>query len=195
MASIAVTFDGRQLARAIDELADKAPKAIARAINRSVTSTRAVLARDIAADLGLKVGAVKDKLLIREANPNALEARISVSGKPIPLIAFKARWNRKSGVRTNLGPPGQGTYPNAFIATVRTKGAVEDRAFHDGHDGVFQRVTRGKGSKRLPIKELHGPSLPKVFATLTPKALAHAEVELEKNLAHEIDFALKQSAQ
>jgi hypothetical protein len=187
---ISIKFDTRKVEVALDRMTEIPAKAGARAINRTMTSTRAVLARDIAADLGLKVSTVKDQLRLMNARPDSLTGRITVSGKPIPLIEFKAKWSRRSGVRTNLQPPAKGRYPDAFIATVGR-----------GHTGVFKRVPGGKrrGPKphrsQLPIYELHGPSLPAVFGKMTPKALAHAEAELQKNLAHETAFALKQAAQ
>lgn len=190
VAGFAVKFDASQVERAMAELGENAPRAVARAITRSATSTRAVMARDIAADLGLKVSTVKEQLKVHDARPDSLTARISVSGKPIPLIEFKAKWTKRSGVRTNLQAPAKGHYPDAFIAIVGR-----------GHRGVFKRVPGGKRRgpaphrSQLPIYELHGPSLPAVFGKLTDKALAHAETELQKNLAHELDYALKQSTQ
>ena len=58
------------------------------------------------------------------------------------------------------------------------------------HRGVFERRTR----KRLPIRELFGPSLPHVFAKFIPEALKRGEESLVKNLQSELRFALSQGA-
>lgn len=185
-AAFSVKFNTAQIDKAIQALGAQAPKAIARAINRSVVTTRAVLARDISGDTGLKVSAVKEQLKVTDAQPDRLIAQIRVSGKPIPLIDFKARQTR-TGVTARL--PGTKRYQGAFIARMKS-----------GHRGVFKRVPNGKrrGPKphrsQLPIYELHGPSLPKVFTKFTPSALKAGEESLQKNLAHELSFALKQSA-
>lgn len=178
-----IKLDDAALQRALDSLGRRGTQVIARSMNRAVVTARAVLARDISQDLGLRVGVIRDQLKIRNARPEELKATISVSGKPLPLINFKARQTRQ-GVSANL--PTLKRYEGAFIATVG-KGQ---------HRGVFKRVPganrRGPKPNRsqLPIYELHGPSLPKVFAKLTPNALKAGEEALMKNLAHEINYAL-----
>lgn len=183
MSTFAIRYPADQIDRAMDQLGVRAPRAIARALNRAVVSARTVMQRGIASDLRLKVGVVREQLKIQNARPEALTARLSVSGARIPLIDFNARQLKRSGVRAKLPPPGKGKYPHAFIATMRS-----------GHRGVFQRRTRGPGSTRLPIDELHGPSLPAVFAKMTPKAIAAGEASLMKNMEHELAFELSQRA-
>lgn len=185
MASFTLKFDTGNLERALQQLGNRAPSAVARALNRSAVSTRVVMARAIAQDTKLKVGTVREQVAIQEAKPAAaqLVARISVSGKRIPLIDFQARGpypsrGRGRGVTARL-PTGKGRYPNAFIAQMKS-----------GHKGVFQRARKS----RLPIYELFGPSLPKVFIKYVALGLARGEESLQKNLAHEVRYALKQVA-
>jgi hypothetical protein len=59
-----------------------------------------------------------------------------------------------------------------------------------GHRGVFQR----SGTKRLPIYELFGPSIARVFEKLIPVGEARRTEVLLKNLRHEVEFALSKSA-
>jgi hypothetical protein len=59
-----------------------------------------------------------------------------------------------------------------------------------GHRGVFAR----KGSKRLPIVELKGPSLPHVFVKHGAVGIERAQEQFVKELQHEVDFALHQIA-
>lgn len=186
MSTFAVRLDVRETERAIRQLRDRAPIAISRALNRAAGSARTVMVREVARDMGLKSGTVRDQVQIDEARPSQgdisrLRARLSVSGKRIPLIDFGARGPEPSrgkgrGVSAKL-PGGKGRYPNAFIATMRS-----------GHRGVFARST----TKRLPIYELRGPSLPHVFTKYMPLGLARGQEALVTNLAHELRFALQQ---
>jgi hypothetical protein len=180
-----LTFKDAEMQRAIDQLGAKAPRAIARALNRAAVSTRTVMASAVAKDTGLKVGTIREQLRIEQAKPveGKLAARITVSGKRIPLIDFRARGpepsrGRGRGVSARL-PGGKGRYPHAFIATMKS-----------GHRGVFQR----RAQTRLPVYELHGPSLPHVFVKHIAVGLARGEESLAKNLAHELRFALRTAA-
>lgn len=176
------------IARLIELHAAKYPGAIARAVNRAATSTRAKMATRIAKDLGLRTGTVRDEIKITPAREPAFVARLVVSGKRIPLIEFKASGpepsrGRGRGVRARL-PGGAGRYPHAFIATMPKS----------GHRGVFERFdSRGRKGARGPrggrVYELRGPSLPHVFHKITPESLVHADQVLRTNLIHELRFA------
>jgi hypothetical protein len=171
----------------------KQPNAIARALNRSIGSASTIMSREMAGDLGLKVGDVKTEMRVKEARPDDLVARLSVSGKRIPLIKFGAKGpepsrGRGRGVTARLSG-GRNRYPNAFIATVGS-----------GHRGVFirkaslLRKSPGAWGKNLPITELRGPSLPHVFRKFLPIGLARGQEQLAKNLAHELSFAARSAA-
>lgn len=191
-------------ARLIQRFKERFPAAIVRALNRSAVSARANMASNVAKDVGLKVGTVRDQITIQEATQAKFLARVAISGKRIPLIDFNARGpepsrGRGRGVTARL-PGGAGRYPHAFIARMRS-----------GHRGVFQRVgaqsigSLGPGASRrrsvgawspnLPIYELRGPSLPKVFTKHMPEGLRHAHESLIKNLRSEIRFAMSQQGQ
>jgi hypothetical protein len=155
--------------------------AVARALNRAIASANTVMVRAVAEDMGLKQADVRKQIIVRRAVADAVLTRMLASlearGARLPLIAFKARAGR-GGVRARL-PGGAGHYPRAFIATMPS-----------GHVGVFQR----KAAPRLPIVELHGPSIPKVFERHTPAGVARGQEQLVKNLVHELRFAIQQSA-
>ena len=160
------------------------------------------MVREVSRDLGLKVGTVRDEVKVAEARPGAnvtavelstLTARVSVSGKRIPLIEFGARGPQPSrgrgrGVTARL-KGGKGRYPHAFIVRLKS-----------GHVGVFERVPDSKrhGPKpnrsQLPVFELRGPSLPLVFAKYLPLGVARATEQLTKNLEHEFAFAMRAAA-
>lgn len=185
MAALALSVE-----RLIGDYGARFPNACARALNRAATSTRAVMARGIAADVGLKVGATKDEIKIEKATGATLVARLSVSGIRLRLIDLakvsgpEPSKGRGAGVRARF-PGGAGRYPHAFLATVGT----------GRHRGVFERKPSLKGKsagawgKNLPIRELRGPSLPKVFEKVTPEGLAAGEASLITNLRSELRFA------
>lgn len=175
-------------AAAIQRLKQRAPAAIARAINRTAASVETAMARVIAADMGMNVGDVKRYISIDDATPGRPVANIRASAKPIPLIDFKARGpypsrGRGRGVTAKL-KGGAGRYPTAFIATMGS-----------GHTGVFQRApgARRHGGpphrSQLPIFELKGPSIWHVFAKHLGVGLARAAEQLPKNLRSELAFA------
>jgi hypothetical protein len=150
---------------------------LARAINKSMHSGRSAMKRLIAEDLGLKVGDVDKFLSVREATSSKLEATLYASAKRVPLILFDARGPEPSrglgtGVTARL-KGGAGTYPHAFIATMKS-----------GHRGVFKR----RGTPRLPIDQLHGPSIFKAFQKHEAAAVARTQEQLAKNVPHEIEF-------
>lgn len=176
--------------RGLANLHAKYPNAVARAINRAADSGRVAMTRAVAKDTGLAQKNVKPEIQIARATAWKPAAQIWVSGRRLPLIAFKARGpepsrGRGRGVSYRL-PGGQKKNAHAFLATMRS-----------GHRGVFKRVPganrRGPKPNRsqLPITELHGPSLPHVFEKHMDAGKKRAQEALVKNLQSEIRFALK----
>lgn len=174
---IKLTLNTTQTKAAMRKLKDKAPIAIARALNRARTAARTVQVREMSRDMGISQSAIKKEVRETNATPTKLFCRIEVTGARIPLYQFKAR-QTKRGVSYKL-PGGAGKIDSAFIATMRS-----------GHMGVFKR----KGARRLPIQELYGPSLPRVFEKVRPLGLARGEEALATNLQHEFKFAMQQVA-
>lgn len=179
-----ITFNASDVHRNIARFKSRFPLAVVRSLNRAAVSARTLLVKEISKDIGIKSGTVRDRIAIQNANERTMVATVSVSGKRIPLIDLNAKGPEPSRGRgrgvTARNPGGAGRYPHAFIATVGT----------GGHRGVFQRRTR----KRLPIRELFGPSLPHVFAKYIPQAAARGEEALVKNIQSELRFALSQGA-
>lgn len=152
--------------------------ALARALNRSLDSSVTLAARLVSGDMRLKVSTVKEHLKKRRATETQLTASLYASAKRVPLIDFNARGPEPSrgaggGVRARTAV---GRYPNAFIATVGI----------GRHRGVFER----KGRRRLPIRELHGPSVWQSFQKFHQPIQDRAREQLGKNIAREIAYAL-----
>jgi len=159
------------------------PRILARSLDRAATSGKTAMARAISKDIGIANKNVTRQIRIDKAGlASKTDPRIvvSISGRPIPLIAFGARGpepsrGRGSGVRTKL--PAKRHLQHAFIATMP----------RSGHRGVYQRDASG----RLPIKQEFGPAMPDVFEKFIPTVFEPAAQEsLTKNVLHELEFEL-----
>lgn len=153
------------------------PLVLSRALNRAAISGKTAMARAIAADTGIRNKVVSEEIRIFKASRLNTKVTLEVKGKRIPLIEFKARGpepskGRGRGVSYTL-PTGRGRVPNAFIATMP-----------QGHRGVFKRTQ----TRRLPIIELFGPSIPHVFEKFLPTFEAAAQESLVKNIVSQMNF-------
>lgn len=144
-----------------------------RAMNRSLTAGKTLVARLIAADMGIAVGSVKKVLTAKPATFPSPVARLGASLKRLPLYAFGGKQTRQGWVSRFKG--GVGRYPHAFVATMPT-----------GHVGVFERV----GKKRLPIYEVPAISIGHVFDKFRKETTERMLEAFETNFDHELERAL-----
>ncbi len=174
----------------VARLRKKAPVAQVRALNRAIVSANVVMVRAIAGDIGVKQGIVKDRIRVEQATPERLRARLYANAKRIPLIDLGAKGPEPSRGRgrgvTVKGAGGRQTIPDAFIATMKS-----------GHRGVFQRAKGSSGRRgpapnrsELPIRELFGPSIWKVFTKFQVLGIEKGREALIKNLQSEFRFVL-----
>lgn len=177
MAGVTIRVDIAPVQQALAGIRNGAPRAAARAINRSITTLNAQASREIAKDVGLPVTQVKKSLRIIRARFESLVGSVEVTGRRIPIIAFAARQTRR-GVTYRGRGGGRKVIPGSFIATMRS-----------GHEGVFRR----RSKRRLPIIELLGPSLPKVAANAAIVATIRriADEAMRKNLLAEVKFLIE----
>ncbi len=164
--------DLKRVRAALEAYPKKAQRASVRALNKAAKSGKTLLGRKIAKDMGLKVGDVSRGISVRRATPTTFCVILGASLKRIPIIQFKAK-STKRGVSYRAGSKRK-KLAGAFIATMPA-----------GHTGVFKR----KGAGRLPITELRGPSIGHVFLKYSDEALARAQEQFPKDLAHELRFA------
>lgn len=138
------------LRQAVIEFQVRTEKVVAaatlRALNRTATSVRAEGVRRIRERYNLKAGTVRKQLRIDRATRNRLVSAVAASGRPIPLVEFAARQNRR-GVSVKVTRQRK-TVSGVFIAKMKS-----------GHVGVYKR----EGKSRLPIRELFSVSLPQTF--------------------------------
>jgi hypothetical protein len=175
---VSIEIDGAAaLKEDLNQYPARAQRILVRALNRAIASSRTAMVREIAADTHLKSKDVRDALVMRQATINRPEASLEASLKRIPLFKFGAKASSR-GV-SHKGRSGR--IPDAFIATTKS-----------GHQGVFRRAVganrRGPAPhhSQLPIIELKGPSLGRVFEKFRPIGLARAEEAFRTNLEHEL---------
>lgn len=180
MVNIVIDFDAEKAIQAMKTAPQRTARGTARALNRALTTGRALMAREIAKDLGLKSADAKDAISTEEARPDKLQVRMAASLQRIPLIKFGASGPEPSlgkgrGVSYKIGVRPRSRIANAFIATMKS-----------GHRGVFTRA----GKARLPLaKEKAGPSIGHVFGQKRPEVVTAMQAAFEARLDHELAFA------
>jgi hypothetical protein len=174
----ALTYEGfNESAADYREMPVRVRGAVVRSLNRAIVSGQAAIARLIAGDTGLKVKDVKTAFSLDKASDGRPSASVAAGFKRIPLIQFNVKDSSSKltkalggGVSYTIGNVRK-SIPNAFVATMKT-----------GHRGVFVRV----GKKRLPIRELYGPSIGKVFLKFQDQGQSRAEEAFLGNFEHEL---------
>ena len=180
-----VSFDVRatdQSLKEVQRLLQSYPKGIVkvetRAVNKIAVSARADIVREVRKDLNLKAGELKKRnITLKKARYKNPAALIKVSGKRIPLAKFGAR-QIKSGLAYKIDPQGgRKKVLGAFMATMPS-----------GHVGGFTRKLEDGTNRvdRLPIDELQGPSVPKVFLGIGRFAASVHQARLSRDLAAEL---------
>lgn len=174
-----IRADVRDVERALDRLPKLTGRAVTRAMNYAIRKAQTEAARAITRDVpGIKQRRVRDAMRLKLARANQWTAAVSARGARIPIIDLAARQTQR-GV-TYRTKQGRRLIPGAFLATMRS-----------GHRGAFKRA----GKRRLPIQELHGPSIPRVFIQ------RHIEAEIDraaqaawgKEIARQMELARTQS--
>lgn len=169
----------------LDKIPNGVSKAARSAINKTITGVRTDTKQEVTKRYEVKSSAVHKSITINRAKGSTLEAFAISQGRPIPLVNFKVRpkkvqrkgpRNKKISVSVKKGSAT--TLNNAFVAQ-----------FKSGHMGVVERKTR----KRYPVRELFGPSIPKMMENKFVMGVVEdkAQVRLKKSFNHEIDRIMK----
>lgn len=179
--------------RDLEGMPAKVQRAFVRAAKRSIDSGRSVMVKLIAGDTGLKQKDVRDSVAMSYPTLSDPVASMRAKTKRLPLIDFKARQTGRGVSYRNPGG-GRNSVPSAFIATTRqqsTGDARPDLAGSGGeHLGVFKRTSK----KRLPIKQLYGPSIGQVFSKFRPQGVERALEVFDANFDHELEFLNSQDS-
>jgi len=149
-------------------------KAEVAALNRAAKTALSRTIRLIRQKYNLKAKDIREQTKVIRANRNNTKVEIRVANKAIGLIKFGARQTKK-GVTAAEQKGRRKTYPNAFIAVAKA-----------GGQAVFIRKTK----KRLPIKEMFGPTAMQLFSSkkasdeLEKIFYERFKIEFERALAH-----------
>jgi hypothetical protein len=130
----------------VDLQRNQVPRAAARALNRTRDNVQTVVVREVAKETGLKQKDVREALSRTNATAGRLLSVLAAVGRAVNLIRFTNQ-NRTQARRSG------GVVANAWSKRRLYRGTFI------GNQGrtVFVRV----GPARLPIKAVHGPSIPR----------------------------------
>jgi hypothetical protein len=177
---VSVTDNVKDVLSSLNELERQAiPKAVVRSLNRTVSSVNTQANRRIAKVMGTTVGTVKSRITLLKANSSRWIASLKAGGRPFRLAHFKPRQTKQGVTAAAWGK--RKVYKHTFLATVK--------AGDTGVQGVFVRT----GKKRLPIKQLWGPSVPTTFREPEVQTLMSdtAQTQFDKELKRNLDFYAK----
>lgn len=154
MTAIDVRWVGLEAARArIAATPKMIDRAAVQALNRAITSVRALAVREIRKEVQLPAGYVREKLRINRATASRPEASIVASRRGVLLTRFPHRVLKRGGIAVTVTPGSRALFSRAFlIKSLRGSGVP----------GIAVR----KGKARLPVAVLHGPSPSQVFGTI-----------------------------
>ncbi len=199
------TGDIKNLLKTLKVLPNGLEKATARAINRTLTSTRAHMVKLVREDYAVKAGAVRSSLAIQKATWGNLTGRIHGAGPPgIPLLEF-VRGSKKAPSTRRLKSGGYRPLVGVPVIVRKDKGKMPAKGvfiarMKSGHVGAFKRTVQSSGARRLTslgnryIKEAYGPSPLKILSSARYDGQIEdfAEETMRKNLQHEAEYVLKQ---
>jgi len=188
-----------ELGRIAHELsASIIPDATRNAINRALIATRTAASKHIREEYNVAAGEIRATFRLQRATSDRLEGLAISRGFRIPLSRFRAS-QTKRGVTVNVKKStgrrllsrtffGSGSLPSSRL--FRRTGEPKRRPTKGTYAG---RMTRdGRPYLREPIKQLFGPSIPHMLATIgvQQQVLARAEEVYTSTLANELRFRI-----
>jgi len=166
---------------ALSHIKNGAPKAIMRALNRTIDGVKTDIVAQVASTYDIKPGKVRKVIKAIHSKMN-LQASIKAEGSKIPLIQFRVTPNKpgqKPGtvLRASVKQSGGKPIPGAFIMRMSS-----------GQLGVALRA----GKQRLPVKELYGPAIPQMIdePVIQKYIMDGTNDRFQKRIDHEIAFIL-----
>lgn len=155
------------------------PRVLTRAINRVGVAARRQVVKAVSREIAVTQKDLKARnVRLRKANFRTLRARISISGRRIPVLKFGAKQTRRGVTYRIKRGGGRKRIADAFM---EAKSGTEIR-MPSGHRGVFRR----RMGSRLPIDELFGPSVPAVVEGVAELAAETMNRQLGRDLDKEV---------
>lgn len=181
-----VKIDTSSLGKVVVELNDfgakEIPKAMSRAINRTISSVQTDMKREAVKGYEVISADVAKTLKTRKATKSNLSAQATSQGRPLALRHFKVKPSKR---------PSKAMKKKLQVKIKKSGGYQELNANPAGFWGrgnVFAR----EGKSRLPIRRLYSLSIPQMISE--PHALArikeNAENTLQKRVEHEINQSI-----
>lgn len=183
--SLDVRSDFRQVRRLFAELGPGVSRAASRALNKTATSVRADVAREIQKKRNLRIGVIKKQLKLKRATKNYLLASIEASGEPIAMRHFGANATKK-GVTVRIT---KGTKRIALTKYGNKSFIVPGFAGNN----IFVRKTK----KRLHIVEWQRvPGIPTVFLQekIREGMESNARTVWDKRFKEEINYEIQKAS-
>lgn len=188
--------------RRLGEMQGKSPSILKKEINKAAEQMKKSLSREAKKKyVNTDVGMFRDAMDVKKATVGKLTATIEAKGRPRSLIKFqtaggtdgesvsaKVFRNSKLEELTNTK-----VQPNikSFIATMSNK--KKDSGDIVEHEGVFQRVEKGKVPARSKlgrryIRELKGPSIPHMLGlrNFPEEAKEDTMAQLHRNIENDV---------
>ncbi|MBS0289288.1 MAG: phage tail protein [Proteobacteria bacterium] len=170
MVVVTVRIDGlKQFQRSMSHMEGQVNKKCQQALNRTLQRSRTQMTNAIGEKLNLRKKTIRELISLQQANKNTgLIGKLSVKNKPVPLIEYKARQNRKGvSVKIFHDRPRQ-LVRHAFICP-------DSRA----RLTVFKREP---GAGRLPIKPLYGTTAMYVAKDMLGKVESFARIFFKEEI-------------
>lgn len=145
-------------------------QAAMRALNKTARWMRTLLSREVAGELNLKVGLVKEALVLIRARRNDLSAGVGLSHRAGTVPAVKLGRPRQNRRGTRVG---KHQFDGAFVATMPS-----------GRTGVYKR----KGKARLPVRELKIVMTGKIADAMEAMSDHGGIEQFQKNFRHELRY-------
>jgi len=174
---VQVEVDKRQM-KSVESLLSAYPKGaekvLQRSINKVALAARTKIVKEIREDYRLKSGELKRRnVFLKRASRKTLKAHITIKGSRIPLDRFGARQTR-TGI-------------SYLINRKKGRQRLCNTFFRDDKKGVWKRMKK----TRLPITELHGPSVPEITEGISALQRNNYDKEVAAKLSREIDVQIR----
>lgn len=176
------------------------PKALERALNRTLLRVRTATSKGLRAEYTTAAKPIKERLWLTKANARrgAWEARVDpkregyrrlslmhfAGVRPKTLEGYAVHGN---GIRVRIRKDSSGgRLPMAFVGTMRNSKTGEETGL-----AIFKR----KGRNRLPIGKVYGPSVASQMKNTGVRArvVPEAQATLNDRLAHECRHVLREA--
>lgn len=169
-----------EIKKELGALEKKAPKILARVLNRTLTNVQKNVVKSVRDKYIIKASDIKQTLKTTKASTSKLNAQVKSEGMRVLLYKF----------RVSPKNPRPSKAPRTYKARVLKKSALKPvrggfvAQMKSGHLGIFERT----GTKRTPIKELVGPSIPQMVGNkeIIQKIESEAQKTIQNRLKHEI---------